>query len=98
DFAPDGNTALALTVHHADVAASGDKLLIALDVSAVEQRSWFGLGGNAKVYVWGKPVLDAEHQLLRLADLSLDIQSEDILGTAARAAMPYVQKALADYA
>jgi hypothetical protein len=97
-FAPDGHSALALKVNHANVAASGDRLLIKLDVNAVEQRSWFGFGGDATVYVWGKPLLDRDRQILRLTDISLDIQSEGLLGTAARAAMPYVQDALADYA
>lgn len=97
-FAPDGRTALALKVNHADVAASGDRLLIKLDINAVEQRSWFGFGGDATVYVWGKPVLDRDKQMLRLTDISLDIQSEGLLGTAARAAMPYVQGALAEHA
>ena len=97
-FAADGNSALALKVHHAKVEASGDRLLISLDVNAVEQRSWFGFGGDATVYVWGKPVLDRDQQVLRLTDISLDIHSEGLLGTAARAAMPYLQDALADYA
>jgi hypothetical protein len=97
-FAPDGNTALALKVRHASVTASGDRLLISLDINAVEQRSWFGLGGDATVYVWGKPVLDRDNQVLRLTDISLDLESEGFLGTAARAAMPYVQNALAEYA
>jgi hypothetical protein len=97
-FAPDGNTALALKVNHADVAASGDRLLISLKVNAVEQRSWFGFGGDATVYVWGKPLLDREQQTLRLTDISLDIQSQGLLGTAARAAMPYIENALAERA
>jgi hypothetical protein len=74
-FAPDGNTALALKVNHAEVAASGDKLLISLKVNAVEQRSWFGLGGDATVYVWGKPALDTEKQILRLTDLDVAVES-----------------------
>jgi hypothetical protein len=53
------------------------------------------------VYVWGRPVLDRERQILRLADIALDVQSEaafGLLGAAARAAMPYLQAALADNA
>jgi hypothetical protein len=50
------------------------------------------------VYVWGKPALDRDKQLLRLTDISLDIQSEGLLGTAARAAMPFIEDALAERA
>lgn len=97
-FASNGHSAFALKVNHAKVDASGDRLLISLDVNATEQRSWFGLGGDATVYVWGKPVLDRDQQILRLTDISLDLRSEGLLGTAARAAMPRVQAALAEHA
>jgi hypothetical protein len=46
-------------------------------------------------------VLDRERQVLRLADVSLDVESEaafGLLGAAARAAMPYLQAAIADNA
>ena len=51
--------------------------------------------------IWGKPVLDQKTQILRLTDISLAVESEaafGLLGTAARAAMPYLQQALADNA
>ena len=70
-------------------------------MKAREKKSWFGFGTEATVHVWGKPALDQENQILRLTDISLAVESEaafGLLGTAARAAMPYVQKALADKA
>jgi hypothetical protein len=50
------------------------------------------------VHVWGKPALDRQQQILRLTELSLAVESEaafGLLGAAARAAMPYLQDALA---
>jgi hypothetical protein len=46
-------------------------------------------------------VLDRERQILRLADVALDVESEaafGLLGAAAKAAMPYLQAAIADNA
>ncbi len=88
-------------VQHVQVGAAGDRLLISLNVKAREQKSWFGFGANAEIDIWGKPVLDAQHQILRLTDTSLAVESEaafGLLGAAARAAMPYLQKALAEKA
>ena len=84
-----------------NIAATGDRLLISLRVKAKETKSWFGLGAEATVHVWGKPSLDRQNQIMRLTDISLDVESNaafGILGTAARAAIPYLQKALADNA
>ena len=47
------------------------------------------------------PCSTAEQQIMRLTDISLDVKSEaafGLLGTAARAAIPYLQKSLADNA
>ncbi|MBV9558835.1 MAG: DUF4403 family protein [Pseudolabrys sp.] len=85
-------------VRKAEVAAAGDRLLISLLVKAIERKSWFGFGAEATVHVWGKPVLDQQQQILRLTDLSLAVESEaafGLLGAAARAAVPYLQDALA---
>ena len=82
-------------------AATGERLLISLDVKAREQKSWFGFGATATIDIWGKPVLDEGNQILRLTDISLAVESEaafGLLGRAARAAMPYLQKALAEKA
>jgi hypothetical protein len=83
------------------VAASGNRLLISLLVNAREKESVFGFGGEANVHIWGKPVLDQEQQTLRLTDIELAVESEaafGLLGAAARAAVPHLQKALAEQA
>jgi hypothetical protein len=75
--------------------------LVSLDVKARERKSWFGFGARATVHVWGKPVLDADKQILRLTGITLAVESQaafGLLGTAARAAIPYVQEALAEKA
>jgi len=100
-YPEDGKTAMDVEVLKVHVGATGDRLLIALDVKAREKKSWFGLGATATVQIWGKPVLDAQNQILRLTDVSLAVESEaafGLLGAAARAAMPYLQKALAEKA
>jgi hypothetical protein len=90
-----------VTVLAAKVAASGERLLVSLRVRAKETRSWFGFGAEATLHVWGRPVLDRDNQIMRLTDISLDVESEaafGLLGTAARAAVPYLQTALAQRA
>ena len=95
-FARDSDSAFAVTVRRASVAASGDRLLISLRVKATERKSWFGLGTEANVYVWGRPVLDAKTQVLRLTDVKLDVESEGMMGAAVRAAAPYLEAAVAE--
>jgi hypothetical protein len=100
-FPEDGSGSVDVTVKRAGIAASGDRLLISLLVNAKEKKSFFGFGGEATVHIWGKPALDQAQQILRLTDIELAVESEaafGLLGTAARAAMPYLQKALADKA
>jgi len=100
-FPDDGSGPVDVEVLRASLAAAGDKLLISLRVKAREKKSWFGFGTEATVHIWGKPALDLQNQILRFAEISLAVESEaafGLLGTAARAAMPYVQKALADKA
>lgn len=100
-FPEDGSGPADVTVLKATVAPSGDRLLISLLVNAKEKKSFFGFGGEATVHVWGKPVLDQAAQTVRLTDVELAVESEaafGLLGTAARAAMPYMQKALAERA
>ena len=85
----------------ANIGAAGDRLLIPLEVKARERKSWFGFGAQATIQIWGKPALDTQTQILRLTDLSLAVESEaafGLLGAAARAAVPYLQKALAEKA
>jgi hypothetical protein len=100
-FPQDGGGAYEATIRSASIAASGDRLLISLLVKAREKASWLGLGAEANVHVWGRPVLDREHQILRLTDISLDVDSEaafGLLSAAARAAIPYLKDALAENA
>ena len=100
-FPEDGSGSVDVTVKRATVAASGNRLLISLLVNAKEKKSFFGFGGEANVHIWGKPALDQAQQTLRLTDIELAVESEaafGLLGAAARAAMPHLQRALADKA
>ena len=99
-FPEDGSASLYATIKQASVAASGDRLLISL-LANVKKSGLFGLGADATVYVWGRPVLDEDQQNLRFTDVSIDVQSKaafGLLGAAAEAAAPYLQKMLADKA
>jgi hypothetical protein len=100
-FPEDGSGPVDVTVKSASVTASGERLLISLLVRAKEKKSFFGFGGEATVHIWGRPMLDQAQQTLRLADIQLAVESEaafGLLGAAARAVMPHLQKALADKA
>jgi hypothetical protein len=100
-FPEDKSSAFAATVRGVRLAASGDRLLISLRIQAGENKTWFGLGAEATIHVWGKPVLDRDRQMLRLADIALDVETEaafGLLGAAARTAAPYLEKALLDNA
>jgi hypothetical protein len=99
-FPEDGSGSFATTIKQAVVAASGDRLLISLLVN-VKKRGFLALGADATVHVWGKPVLDRNAQILRFTDVELDVQSQaafGLLGEAAKAAVPYLQKTLAEQA
>lgn len=99
-FPNDGSGPVAATIEGVRLAGAGERLLVALRVRARE-RSWFGLSAPADVYVWGRAVLDRENQILRLADLTVDVQSEaalGLLGAAAQAAIPCLQSMLAEKA
>ncbi len=100
-FPEDRSGAIDVTVRRATVAASGDRLLISLLVSAREKASFLGLAGEANVHIWGRPALDQAAQTLRLTDIELAVESETafgLLGAAARAAIPHLQKTLAEKA
>jgi hypothetical protein len=100
-FPEDKSGAFSATVRGVTLAASGDRLLLSLRVKANENKSWFGLGAEAMIYVWGRPVLDSGRQMLRLQDIALDVESEaafGLLGAAARAALPYLESTLAENA
>jgi hypothetical protein len=99
-FPEDGSGSFATTIKQAAVAASGDRLLISLLVT-VKKRGFFSIGADATVHVWGKPVLDQAQQILRFTDVAVDVESRaafGLLGEAAQAAVPYLQKTLADQA
>jgi hypothetical protein len=100
-FPEDGSGSVTVTVKHATVAASGERLLISLLVNAQEKESFFRFGGEANVHIWGTPVLDQAQQTLRLTNIELAVESEaafGLLGAAARAVMPHLQRALAEKA
>lgn len=97
-FPEDGKGAVEVKVKSASVDAAGNRLLISLLVNAREKTSWFGLGGDATVRIWGRPVLDEQQQILRLTDLDVAIDSNGLMGAAADAATPYLKKALAERA
>jgi hypothetical protein len=97
-FPEDASSPYDVTIRSATVAPSGDRLLISLNVKARERASWFGLGAEANVFVWGRPVLDPVPQTLRLTDVTIDVDSEQafgLLGAAAHAALPYLKDAIA---
>jgi hypothetical protein len=98
-FPEDRSGSFTATIQSVKVAASGDRLLISLGVKANETKSWFGFGASAVIHVWGRPRLDRDRQMMRIEDLRVDIDSEaafGLLGLAARAAVPYLERALAD--
>jgi hypothetical protein len=100
-FPEDGSGEVDVTVKRVGIAASGDRLLISLLANAKEKKSFFGFGGEAEVHIWGRPALDQAQQLLRLTDIELAVESGTafgLLGTATRAAVPYLQRALAEKA
>jgi hypothetical protein len=96
-YPEDGSGPVAVTVNQATIAPAGERLLISLLVHAKEKASWFGLGADATLHIWGRPVLDQAQQTLRLTDIQLAVESEaafGLLGAAARAAVPSLQEAL----
>jgi hypothetical protein len=100
-FPDDGSGPAQVTVLSTAAAADGDRIVISMLVRARENKSWFGLGGEATLHIAGKPVLDQERQSLRLDNLSLAVESEaafGLLGAAARAAVPALESALSRHA
>src|SRR5262249_16741002 len=99
---PEGADAAAqATVLDFDVAPSGDRLLISLEVKVQEQATWFGFGGRARMFIWVRPEIDRAAQKLRLTDMELDVRSRaafGLLSVAARVAISYIQEVLEQYA
>src|SRR5262249_37707756 len=79
-FPKDGSGNVAVAIKHAELAASGDRLLISLQVNVKERASWFGLGADAVLHVWGKPELDRANQTVRFTEMTVDVQSETAYG------------------
>ena len=99
-FPEDGSGSYETTIQQAAIAASGDRLLISLLVK-VKRKGFFSFGAEANVHVYGRPELDQKNQILHFTDVALDVQSEaafGLLGAAAKAAVPYLQKSLAEQA
>jgi len=100
-FPDDGSQPAAVTIKSATLAASGERLLVSLHVRVKETKSWLGLGADANVHVWGKPVLDAQSQKLRFEDVDVAVESQaafGLFGSAAQAAIPYLRDALREQA
>ena len=100
-FPEDKSGGVTATIRTVNLAASGDRLLMSLGITANETKSWFGLSADATIHVWGRPVLDRGRQMLRLDNITLDVDSEaafGVLGVAARAAVPYLERTLAQNA
>jgi hypothetical protein len=98
NFPEDGSGSTTVTVKHVEVSAASDRLLISLLINA-KGKSFFSFGGEATVQIWGRPVLDQSNQILRLTNVELAVESEaafGLLGAAARAVMPHLQKVLAE--
>jgi uncharacterized protein DUF4403 len=98
-FPEDGSGPVAVTVKHATVTPSGDRLLISLKVHATEKASFFGFGADATIHIWGRPMVDQNQQILSLTDLQLAVESDaafGLLGAAARTVVPHLQRALSD--
>jgi hypothetical protein len=72
-----------------------------MHIKAREKKSMLALTGEADVHIWGRPVLDPRDQTLRLDELALDVNSEaafGLLGAAARAALPYLERGVIERA
>jgi uncharacterized protein DUF4403 len=96
-FPEDGSGSFEVKVKRATIAPAGERLLISLDVHGKEKTSFFGFGADATLQIWGRPVLDQAQQILRLTDVELAVESEGafgLLGAAARAVVPHLQRAL----
>jgi len=95
-FPEDGSGPVAVTVKQATVTPSGNRILISLLVRT-KKDGLFGLGAEATVHIWGRPLVDQAQQILRLSDLQLAVESDaafGLLGAAARSVVPHLERAL----
>jgi hypothetical protein len=96
-FPENSDAAGQITVRRARIYPSGDRLLIAMLVTAREKKTWFGFNAEATVFISARPQLDRNEQVLRLTDLLLDVESRaafGFFGAAARAALPYFEESV----
>jgi hypothetical protein len=99
-FPQDGSGPVLVTVRGISLTPSGQRLLVGLTFDARETRL-FGLSVSGVMYLWGRPVLDAAAQVLRFADIEIDVRSEaafGLFGAAAAAARPYIERVIAERA
>jgi hypothetical protein len=97
-FPEESRGAFLATVRTVSLAASGDRLLLSLGLNVSESKSWFGFGADAVIHVWARPVLDRSRQVIRLDDIAVDVESQaalGLLGAAAKAAVPALERAVA---
>jgi hypothetical protein len=97
-FPENDRGAFVVTVRSVNLTASGDRLLVSLGVKLDENKSWFGFGAEAVIHVWARPVLDRGRQVIRLEDTAVDVESQaalGLVGAAAKAAVPALERALA---
>jgi hypothetical protein len=97
-FPEERGGSLSVTIRRAALSSYGERLLLSLRVKGQEKESQFRLGAEANVYVWGRPVLDLDQQILRLTDIKLDVESKAAFGLLAKAAdraLPALQDSLA---
>ncbi len=87
-----------ITIKQAGLASSGNRLLMSLRVKVRARESWLGFGTEADIKVSGRPVLEPDQRLLRLADIVVDVQSAaafGLVGEAAEALEPMIRDTLA---
>lgn len=100
-FPEDRSGGVTATIRSVNLAASGNRLLMSLGITANENKSWFGLAADATIHVWGRPVLDRSRQVLRFDEVAIDIESQAALGAlamVARAAVPALEQRIAQSA
>jgi hypothetical protein len=100
-FPEDRSGNVTAKIRSVNLAASGNRLLISLGITASERKSWFGLAADATIHVWGRPALDRRRQVLRFDEIAIDIESQAALGAlalAARAAVPALERMIAQNA
>ena len=100
-FPEDPTGPVSITIKHVGLAGSDDRLVMSLRVKARARESWFGLSTEADINVSGRPSLEPDQQLLRLADIAVDVHSAaafGLVGKAAEALEPMIRDNLAKQA